>query len=179
MSTLRPSSRYWTSAPVVRHGARKCILLGIAFASIPNGSQACFARPERHRPVGALDRHAAMKQEFGRCVGSSLLEPGPVGNQRIAIAPNSLATRVATIDGGYERLHFESIEQTCGLEGEHQLGTASRTLAGAAPCARDLATERRSHSTIQASRRAESRRRAQERGGRRHRRLRYAGILSM
>jgi hypothetical protein len=74
------------------------------------------------------------------CVGSSLLEPGPVKNQRIAVGPNSLAPRVATLDGGYERLNFESIEQSCGIEGEHQLGTGSRTLAGAAPCARDLAT---------------------------------------
>jgi hypothetical protein len=47
-----------------------------------------------------------------------------VKNQRIAVAPNSLAPRFATIDGGYEYLHFESIERGCGIEGEHQLGTA-------------------------------------------------------
>jgi hypothetical protein len=46
--------------------------------------------------------------------------------------------------GGYERLHFESIEQSCGIEGEHQLGTAPER--SPAPLhARDLATERGSH----------------------------------
>lgn len=79
--------------------------------------------------MGRLRRQAAANQEFGRRSRAStrrpsLLEPGLAKNQRIAVAPNSLTPRVATIDGGYERLHFESIEQSCGIEGEHQLGTA-------------------------------------------------------
>jgi len=64
--------------------------------------------------MGRLRRQPAANQEFGlrsRALARwpSLLEPGPVKNQRIAVAPNSLAPCVATIDGGCERLHFESI----------------------------------------------------------------------
>ena len=134
--------------------------------------------------MGRLRRQPAANQEFGlrsRALARwpSPLEPGPVKNQRIAVAPNSLAPRVATIDGGYERLHFESIEQSCGIEGEHQLGTAPER--SPAPL-HALAIWPQKDEAIQQFTLVGGLKAAVERrneGGRRHRRLRYAGMLSM
>ena len=134
--------------------------------------------------MGRLRRQAAANQEFALRPQTlarwpSLLEPGPVGNQRIAIAPNSLAPRVATIDGGYERLHFESIEQSCGIEGEHQLGTAPERSPEPLHA---LAIWPQKEEAIEPFMLVGGLKAAVERrneGGRRHRRLRYAGIVSM
>ena len=81
--------------------------------------------------------------------------------------------------GGYERLHFESIEQSCGIEASTNWGRPPER--SPAPL-HALAIWPQKGEAIQQFTLVGGLKAAVERrneGGRRRRRLRYAGILSM
>jgi hypothetical protein len=105
-------------SPCIARPTSTCSVASKAFIS-PTTPPARMTRIRSARP-----KTSGSSDETRTTQPSSLFEPGPVRNPRVAVAPSGLAPRVAAIDGGYERLHSESIEQSCSIEGQYQLGTA-------------------------------------------------------